>query len=604
MFIDKNIEILQQNAMHWIGNLTPSSIAHTFISAENSKVEYFEDNNGVVYRTEDIYDQSFESNPLKKEIIFVIGINSIDELKTLHKRINRDSLLVVIEPNLSFFNHVLQNKNLELFNNKNIVLFSDNIPKLNDFIRGFFSNYGSLGLAKNINFYQTNYYRNNEIETTKYVIKTIREVVRNVILSVGNSVVDGLDGLKNNLENLMWFEKAKNVAQLKNKYIDKPAIIVSAGPSLNKNIKELKKAKGKAVIIAVDTILNKLLMEEIIPDFVCSVERIPVVYEYFYKDKNIPKEVTLVGPPLLDFRVFSEFKGDILLPLRSGVAEYKWIQDLLGIDNDNFIGMGSSSAHVAFGLAEHLGASPIVLVGQDLAYGSKEGDSHATGTVYDDKVNNTKTETLIQDYEVEGYYGELVRTTYIWGYFKQWFEAQISNHQLLVINATEGGAKINGTLQKPLTETIDTYCLEELKSVKETISKINSYNININDIKDVLTKEKNYFSKFKETCTKQLEVISQLKITHSSSTKKLTKIVEQLQKTNVIMNEILRHDLLRHNLQSIVVKTLWDINSIEQVINSNNLMKNKEVQLKMLNTAIVCVEQIEAHINNVLENYN
>ncbi|MFJ8234652.1 motility associated factor glycosyltransferase family protein [Ureibacillus sp. NPDC094379] len=601
MLIDKNIDTLQKNEMHWIGNLTPLSITHEFISSENSKVEYFKDIEGKVYRTEDMYDITFDITPLKKEILFVMGINSIYELQELYKKMNNDSLLVVIEPNLSFLNHVLYHKNLDLFNNKNVILFSDGIEQLNDFIRGFFSNYGSLGLAKNINFYQTDYYRKYDVEKTKHILQTIREVVRNVILSIGNSIEDGLDGLKNNLKNLKWLQKSKDVSQLKNKFKDKPAIIISAGPSLNKNIEELKQAKHRAVIIAVDTIVSKLITEGIIPDFVCSIERIKEVYEYFYKDKNIPENITLVGPPLLDSRIFAEFQGDILLPMRNGVAEYNWLQNLLKLGNDDFIEMGSSCAHVAFGLAMHLGASPIVLVGQDLAYGSKDGESHASGTVYDDKAQDQKATSLIQDYEIESYDGGLVSTTYIWGYFKQWFEAQISNQQLFVINATEGGARIDFTTQKPLKETIETYCLKEIDSVKDTVKNINTYEIDTHDIKDALNRELDYLGEFKEKCKKQFEKIQTTKITHSSSLKKLIKVVEQLQATNLIMNEVLRHDLLRHNLQSIVVKTLWEINGIEQLINAKNVLKNKEIQMQMLIPTIVCIEQIENYISTAIE---
>ncbi|MED4534089.1 6-hydroxymethylpterin diphosphokinase MptE-like protein [Metabacillus fastidiosus] len=602
MFIDRNIEILQKNEIHWIGNLTSSSITHKFISSENSRVEYFEDVNGNIYKIEDFYDRSYEINPLKREIIFVIGINSIYELKELYKKMNNESCLIVIEPNLSFFNHVLHDKNLDIFQNQNIVIFSDHIEQLNNFIRGFFSRYSSIALAKNINFYQTDYYRKYELETVKNIISIIREVVRNVILSVGNSIEDGLDGLKNNLENLEWLQKSKDAAQLKNKFKGKPAIVVSAGPSLNKNIRELKRAKHQAIIIAVDTIVNRLLTEDIIPDFVCSVERIQEVYEHFYKGKNIPEDVTLVGPPLLDSRIFKEFHGDIILPMRNGVAEYNWFQNFLKLENDSSIEMGSSCAHVAFGLAMHLGASPIVLVGQDLAYGSTEEETHATGTVYDSEVENEE-EALFEDYEIEGYYGGTVKSTYIWVYFKQWFEAQISNRQLFVINATEGGAKINSTVQKSLNETIDTYCLKEIDSVKAVVRDICTYNLDIKGIKETLSKELNYFSIFKEKCEKQLGNLKNLKITYSSTMKKLTIAVEELQKTNIIMKEILQHDLLRHNLQSIVVKTLWDINNIEQVINAKNLIENKEIQLKMLITTIVCVEKIEDYIKEALQNY-
>ena len=51
-----------------------------------------------------------------------------------------------------------------------------------------------------------------------------------------------------------------------------PAIIVAAGPSLNKNILELKRLKGRAFIIAVDTAIKPLLNAGIIPDMYAVVD--------------------------------------------------------------------------------------------------------------------------------------------------------------------------------------------------------------------------------------------------------------------------------------------------------------------------------------------
>ena len=53
---------------------------------------------------------------------------------------------------------------------------------------------------------------------------------------------------------------------------DCPGILVAAGPSLNKNIQELKKAKGKAFIVAVDTAIKPLLQEGILPDMFAIVD--------------------------------------------------------------------------------------------------------------------------------------------------------------------------------------------------------------------------------------------------------------------------------------------------------------------------------------------
>ena len=49
-------------------------------------------------------------------------------------------------------------------------------------------------------------------------------------------------------------------------------ILVSAGPSLNKNIMELKKAKNKAFIVATDTAVKPLLKAGIEPDLMVMVD--------------------------------------------------------------------------------------------------------------------------------------------------------------------------------------------------------------------------------------------------------------------------------------------------------------------------------------------
>lgn len=600
MLIDDNIKALSLHDLNWIGLADGNEHYPQFIDADNKKIEYFKLENESVAIVEDSFDSNFEINPYKKELIFVIGINSINEIRQLYKKKNKSSIILVMEPRLSFFQHALHNKDLSVFSKENIYLFADSqIKSINEFLQPLMHALSIVGLAKNISFYITDYYRKSDFELSKSVVNIIHQVTRSIIHSIGNDVEDSLQGLKHNLDNFKYICESKNPAQVRDSYTNKPAIVVSAGPSLNKNINYLKEAKGKAVIIAVDTILKRLLKEGIIPDFVCSVERVDKVYEYFYKDVNIPETVTLVGPPLLDSRVFEDFKGDLLLPFRLEVNEYRWLQAVLEIKEDVGMLMGLSCAHVAFGLAHHLGCSPIILIGQDLAYGSTDEDTHASGTTYDNIEETLPKRNT--DEIVEGYYGDKVKTTHIWTLFRIWFETQIQSLNLNVINATEGGAKIQHSQNLSLKESIEIYCIDEIRPAKEIISKVDKYKIDLELAKENFQSTLGYMNIFREKCLIYFDNISRMEINSITFNKKRDSFVFELNKIHELLKEIRLHPLLMHNIQAIYVKFLWSYNEVEELINVENLSRNRDVQVRFLGAVIVTVTKIEDLLNEFLK---
>ena len=73
----------------------------------------------------------------------------------------------------------------------------------------------------------------------------ILDVVRHAYFILGNDMEDTIIGIKNNLENINVLLESPSIKEFKNSYVDVPLFIVSAGPSLDKNVCELKKAPGK-----------------------------------------------------------------------------------------------------------------------------------------------------------------------------------------------------------------------------------------------------------------------------------------------------------------------------------------------------------------------
>jgi len=105
-----------------------------------------------------------------------------------------------------------------------------------------------------------------------------------------------------------------------------------------------------------------------------------------------------------------------------------------------------------------MGANPIVMIGQDLAW--TQGKHHAEGYVIQYSATSLQ-ERYDSGFDVEGYDGQPVRTEKQLLYYKTWFEHRIKQMpETMVINATEGGAKIEGALQLPFK----TVCEEIAKT--------------------------------------------------------------------------------------------------------------------------------------------
>ncbi|EKL5047451.1 motility associated factor glycosyltransferase family protein, partial [Campylobacter coli] len=230
----------------------------------------------------------------------------------------------------------------------------------------------------------------------------------------------------------------------KRKNLSDTAIIVSTGPSLTKQLPLLKKYANTATIFCADSAYPILAKHDIKPDYVLSLERIPLTSEFFNND-------------------FGEFDRDVLFVCVSWVypQTIKYLQKnnrnfmLISrpsdfIKNINFhqygyVGYGPSVAHMAYEFATHLNYKNIIFIGQDLAY-AENGNSHP-----DDYQNSATYESQAYEHILTEAYGgkKEIKTHEFWIFFKQILEAMIIKYHITTYNCTEGGARIEGTIEKP-----------------------------------------------------------------------------------------------------------------------------------------------------------
>ncbi|EOF4550017.1 motility associated factor glycosyltransferase family protein, partial [Campylobacter coli] len=283
--------------------------------------------------------------------------------------------------------------------------------------------------------------------------KKLAENFKNSIVSYGNDPLDALQGIEQFVYNLPQMITHPSYKELlsKRKGISDTAIIVSTGPSLTKQLPLLKKYASKATIFCADSSYPILAKHDIKPDYVCMLERDEIVAECFNNDfgefdKDIVFIVKSVTHPHTIKYLQKNNRAFILVSTYASFIQY------LKLDYFGYFNMGFSVAHMNFLLTIHLKYKNIILIGQDLAY-AKDGQTHSQGFIHAN-LHNGDYERDLDKFSTTAYGGNgKVQSSEIWTLFRHNFEKDIvnikMNYHITTYNCTEGGARIEGTIEKP-----------------------------------------------------------------------------------------------------------------------------------------------------------
>ncbi|EDP5317509.1 motility associated factor glycosyltransferase family protein, partial [Campylobacter jejuni] len=283
--------------------------------------------------------------------------------------------------------------------------------------------------------------------------KKLVQDFKDSILSHGNDPLDALQGIEQFVYNLPQMITHPSYKELlsKRKNLSDTAIIVSTGPSLTKQLPLLKKYANKATIFCADSSYPILAKHGIKPDYVCMLERDEIVAECFNNDfgefdKDIVFIVKSVTHPHTIKYLQKNNRAFILVSTYASFIQY------LKLDYFGYFNMGFSVAHMNFLLTIHLKYKNIILIGQDLAY-AKDGQTHSQGFIHAN-LHNGDYERDLDKFSTTAYGGNgKVQSSEIWTLFRHNFEKDIvnikMNYHITTYNCTEGGARIEGTIEKP-----------------------------------------------------------------------------------------------------------------------------------------------------------
>lgn len=281
---------------------------------------------------------------------------------------------------------------------------------------------------------------------------------------------DGPLTLSNLIGNLDALAASPGLAALGEAMRGIPAIIVAAGPSLKKNMRELKRCADRTLIIAVDTALEPLLNEGITPHWVITVDPTELNLRHFKQDRY--ESVRLLFDPEARPEIPLKFERK-LTAMTDKHEFFSWLNRKLG--EKGVIKKGSMVSQSALYAAASLGCDPIILIGQDLALDPGSGLTHLPGSancrevsyVREDRnavdVPDMKGNTISREplFWVEGVLGEPVPTVQSFLIYIRMLEDDARRINSRIIDATEGGARLKGTEIMTLTEAIDRFAKDE-----------------------------------------------------------------------------------------------------------------------------------------------
>jgi hypothetical protein len=289
--------------------------------------------------------------------------------------------------------------------------------------------------------------------------KDVFKVINRFSLDGGTILKHGQDFMKNRLTALTSIHRNRLLESLKGRFKDIPAIIVAAGPSLDRSVQELKEIHGKAVLICADAALPALLSYGVTPDFVTCIDFLELTYEKIaHVARRVDRDLSLICLTTATYKVPKLFPAKEVFWAFSANHINNWVNKMVG--GSYLTPPASTVAHLNFIAAKMFECSPIIFVGQDLAYTDKKNYAQNITLSEGDEVSRNIATGSVDIVWVDGYNGEKLPSSRNFYAHIQAFERMIealSDDGCEYINTSEGGAMIKGTRPMALKEAVERY---------------------------------------------------------------------------------------------------------------------------------------------------
>ncbi|EKP0451700.1 motility associated factor glycosyltransferase family protein [Campylobacter jejuni] len=297
--------------------------------------------------------------------------------------------------------------------------------------------------------YYLKYYETSILSLNELCIKSASVAIRNADITCFLPLLTHGQFLQNIPSMLESIPFQRILNERKNKFEN--AIVVSAGPSLTKQLSLLKAYQDKAVIFCADGALSMLEKKSIVPDYVTNLDFTDLAMKFFQNKENLKQSIIALECATHPNVVYNLKAENCMIVLRN-----KALYQRFNLNDFGYIDTGTHVSHFSYTLALALGFKNIIMIGQDLAF-DEEGNSHSKGFDFGEKFSG---EENIDKLKVTAYAGKGEVLTHItWNDYRIKLEYLFAcnDQKAKFYNATEGGARINFTEELSFKE-----CCEKL----------------------------------------------------------------------------------------------------------------------------------------------
>ena len=373
-------------------------------------------------------------------------------------------------------------------------------------------------------------YLENFLEYYKMVNKKLQEAIIDKIINLNTLNRFNLLFIENTLRNRKAIQDSYQLSTLQGKYKNIPALIVSAGPSLNKNIEYVKDFKG--LILVGNRTIAPVIEQGVTPDFIVTIDPGDIVLTT--TRGMLSSDIPMIANENSNSKIIAAHNGK-----KYFVNTYSNSKVLLGVDITEGIPMGGSVATLCTSVAQYIGCNPIVFIGQDCAYTDmKVHADSCSNELLSNKDSNNQESIKYDKIEIDEYYGGKVWSSPDLIASKRWFEKFIvSNPGTIFINATEGGANIVGAVNKPFEQVVKEYQADNIPDLEQYDKKV----IVEGDVEKHLDKLCDMLHIIILEAQKAVKVSEQLeqeyRIYKGKRIKKIRKCIEELNEVDKILKE-------------------------------------------------------------------
>jgi len=243
--------------------------------------------------------------------------------------------------------------------------------------------------------------------------------------------------------NLGWVGVAHNLGELRGVLAGHPAVVVAAGPSLDRNVDQLKRCEGKAAILCVDTALRRVIRSGATIDLALTTDPNRASVRHF---DDLDLRIPLAFLPSTFPEVLRMHRGPKLMAFPNGDP---FAEHLARLSGHVCVEIAGTVSYFGIEIARLLGCNPILFVGLDLALTG--GRTHCSASR-----SSSGSSIRLQVPAIDGAH---VETTELLDRYRRAIEFRIAEDSSChYVDATEGGALIKGTEVCSLGEAVDRWC--------------------------------------------------------------------------------------------------------------------------------------------------